>query len=1037
MKVFQIHLVCSACKASFLFETGDTEKVYRCPKCSGILVFSKHSTVGTHEDTTDISDATHELSEDVRRAILDRKNVTGKFVLIVKIGEGGGGTVYKAFDLSLERIVALKVFSVSSDVDLQRTQAEAKVAAKITHPGIPRIYEVGSDGGVNYMSMELINGRNLYESTLTTEEAARVARDTARILAHAHSQGIVHRDVKPSNILLDRENRVFLTDFGIAKHVNSDLSKTGTGVLKGTPQFMSPEQAMGRNSEVDARSDVFSLGTTLYYLVTGIAPFEGSTTMEVIRKICSNDAPPPRSLSRKVPRDLEAIVVKAMEKDKARRYQSAAEMADDIDRLLSGNPVSAKPPSTARRIVTGIKKRFAVAIITVLISAGGLIWFIESRKTAEAREESHRGRKESQARTVKILDTFLQELKDAHAKALHLRMNGGKYELLQELAEGTAKKYRQMGIQDPQVEYALGLLYRMIGDEGKALEHQRKAGNIPAAHYELGILTHREYYRRIEELRKKWVSEESLRWNAHPGETREWKEKTNEELEDAAAKDLKNSARAHFEKSSAEGIVKFLEGNAAGAEKILSKQCESVTKETYSPFVEDSVLYLSKILSAADRKKEQLELLTRALNVDRGNTNLYAERAGVTFAVAEDKSDTDEDPENDYRLSFEDYRQIISFNPKDAEAWKNLAMAQTNLGVYKQGIDKSPIADFEGAVKCYNEAISLKPDDYRARLLRGIAKMNWAEQIRRDGGDPTKMYGEVIADYENALKMKKEITSDDSEIFTSRGLAYMNWGVYVDDKGGDPGGKYSSAIADLDRAVKLNSSDIEAWMFRGMTRMNWGAYLGNHDESPIEQYQHAVKDYDQAIAIAPEAFNFYADRANVFTNIGINRMNNGRDAAPDFETAIKDYSQSVKLNPAYYDAWMNRGAVRVLLAEFRRKSGTEVGALYSEAIDDYDAALKLLPESADAFLGRANARASQYDSVKQKEIYALAIRDYDRAIELDPESAEAFMRRGLCRNLGEEYESAVMDFDRAAKLDAKLVPQFKDAWDSARKQIKQ
>jgi serine/threonine protein kinase len=345
----------------------------------------------------------------------------GDFRLLREIGRGGMGTVYEAVQLSLGRRVALKVLPFAAALDakqLQRFKNEAQAAAQLHHTNIVPVHAVGCERGVHYYAMQLIDGQNLADlirqlrpqgpaaarggpapagaplsarartvaAELSTQRASRsesfyrtaagLAVQAAEALEHAHQLGVIHRDVKPANLLVDARGNVWVTDFGLAQfHTGAGLTRTGD--LLGTLRYMSPEQAAGQGAALDARTDVYALGATLYELLTLEPMFGADDHPRLLRQILSDEPRPPRSVNRSVPAELETIVLKAVSKAPADRYASARELADDLRRFLDNRPIRARRPTVAQRLRKWVRRHPSVVaasvVLLLLVSAGSLL----------------------------------------------------------------------------------------------------------------------------------------------------------------------------------------------------------------------------------------------------------------------------------------------------------------------------------------------------------------------------------------------------------------------------------------------------------------------------------------------------------------------------------------------------------------------------------------------------------------------------------------------------------------------------------------
>src|SRR5213078_510898 len=261
----------------------------------------------------------------------------GDYELLEEVGRGGQGVVFRARQKSLNRTVALKVISLgqwASKVHLKRFRLEAEAAARLEHPSIVPIHEVGERDGSCYFSMKLVEGGQLDEvvrrEPIPIRRAVELIAKVARTVHYAHEHGILHRDIKPGNILLDKTGEPHLTDFGLARLVESESTVTRTLEVLGTPSYMSPEQAVGNNAAISSVTDVYGIGAVLYQLLTGHPPFAGGTTYETIKLLLDTEPRQPRLWNPKIDRDLSTICLKCLEKDPKRRYSSALALAKDL-----------------------------------------------------------------------------------------------------------------------------------------------------------------------------------------------------------------------------------------------------------------------------------------------------------------------------------------------------------------------------------------------------------------------------------------------------------------------------------------------------------------------------------------------------------------------------------------------------------------------------------------------------------------------------------------------------------------------------------
>jgi tetratricopeptide (TPR) repeat protein len=359
------------------------------------------------------------------------------YELLRVLGRGGMGVVYMARQTGLNRLVGLKMVlsgAHASSEQLSRFRAEAKSVARLQHPNIVQIYEVGEHNGLPYFSMEFVDGgslaQKLQSTRLRTYQAAELVQTLARAMHYAHQRDIIHRDLKPHNVLIAVDGTPKITDFGLAKQLDEDTSQTRTGAVLGTPGYMAPEQAYGRTKSIGPASDIYGLGAILYEVLTGVPPFQRPTLLDTLNAVRSQEPVPPSRLQPKLPRDLEVICLKCLQKEPRKRYGSALELAEDLHLFLAGEPIHARAVSPVERLARWVRRNPRIAFLLSLVFASMSLAIIvllismrriEAQKAraeqAQAEEQAARSR-ETEAR--RIADLKRKEADENAAKALYL-----------------------------------------------------------------------------------------------------------------------------------------------------------------------------------------------------------------------------------------------------------------------------------------------------------------------------------------------------------------------------------------------------------------------------------------------------------------------------------------------------------------------------------------------------------------------------------------------------------------------------------------
>jgi len=377
----------------------------------------------------------------------------GKFLLVCRAGRGGMGEVWKAWSKDLRREVAIKFAAGQEEEDARRFFREAQLAGRLHHPNIVPVYDVGEYHGRPYLVMPWIDGTTIEMAELGHEGLVRAMVDIASAVDYAHREGVIHRDIKPQNILVSGATP-YVTDFGLARQRSTRTSLTVSGMVVGTPEYMSPEQAMGRHALVDERADVYSLGATLYRLATGIPPYDGADPVTVLSRVVYGDPPAPRKVRPTLPRDLETIILCAMARERRHRYRSAGALAEDLRKFLNGEPIGARRPGTFHRLQRQVRRHRGVvsvlAVTLVLLTAGGTAHWFQRRAMMRALVAEREWRREQENRRARARAEFDRGVEFARLLEGSLSRPDGSAADERRLVDGALDRFRSALEMDPE-----------------------------------------------------------------------------------------------------------------------------------------------------------------------------------------------------------------------------------------------------------------------------------------------------------------------------------------------------------------------------------------------------------------------------------------------------------------------------------------------------------------------------------------------------------------------------------------------------------
>jgi tetratricopeptide (TPR) repeat protein/tRNA A-37 threonylcarbamoyl transferase component Bud32 len=735
-----------------------------------------------------------------------RVRYIGDYELLSVLGQGGMGVVYKAKQISLNREVALKMIrnsELASEDQIRRFQNEAEIVALFDHPAIVPIYEVGIHGDQRYFSMKLIDGagldKRIKSSPLDPRVAAELVAEVAEAIHHAHQRGLLHRDLKPANILVDAEGRPHVTDFGLAKRMEEKSGLTMSGEIMGTPAYMAPEQAMGRNSEITTASDVYGLGGILYAAITGREPFQGNTLLETLHKVRASAPDKPTRIDKKIPRDLEVICLKCLEKDPKRRYASAQEVADDLHRWLNGEPIVARPVNAAARSWMWCKRRPALAALggalALAIIAGviGVAWqwraaVFQRNEAVAARDAAQKNAQLASTQATLALSTIqdliadvknnlsvpnVYELKMAllHNAQAHIESVAAVYDKSNNSKEATllaidlqlAEIYKQLGQSEKAAVFAGRSLdiakARVIIKENNDPSRQ----NLALVYWFRGLL-YEEFGRNMKAALNE--NQEALKIfqdidshpNNNPGAFPLNKKIVRADLAEANTRVAADYLRIGDIEDAAEGFRKAYD---LRQELVRSFPNDPKAKQdlSYSTLALASVSFLSgNPAQAEDYYRQTLQWREKMFTEESKDQNVLASLADVISEIGEFKLKTGDLPESRKRLerSREIRTALVKADPRNAVLRRNLAMALYLLGNLgdREGNQKFALGSFEAARKLGQELVDEDPHNDK-RLMELMEQLAHVGQIDKAVGIIQQLSAVPVQDNELRLQIAR------------------------------------------------------------------------------------------------------------------------------------------------------------------------------------------------------------------------------------------------------------------------------------------
>jgi len=809
------------------------------------------------------------------------------------LGRGGMGTVYRGFDKQLAGEVA---FNFVPGHDAALFLREARAQARITHDNVCKIYDVGFADGQPYITRQLVRGEPLSIAcqNMTLEEKIKVIREAASALHEAHRLGLVHRDVKPGNILIERTDdgrwRPFVMDFGLARMVG-EQGETVTGHVAGTPAYMAPEQARGEIRSLDRRTDVYSLGATFYSILADRPPFVEEQPWKILMRIETEDAPALRSVCPNVPHDLETIVMKCLERDPARRYDSARALGEDLQRYLDGEPVLARKASVMYRLakrarkhklLVGLVAAAFAAIITVIVVGvrAGRIAAEEARIAQELGED------------VKEMELFLR-----NAYGLPNHDVEKERDVVRARLAGIAQMITTTGkLGEGPGHYAIGRGFLALGDPEKArdeLERALAAGYAPpelefALGQALGEI-YRKALKATERIQNKEEKEAKIR-----------EIETN--LRDPAMKHLQAARGAALDSPAyVEGLIAYYEG----------KHDEALVKAKEA-FEKASWLY--------EAKKLEGDVLYAQGSKYRTDAQFDYDKMMTFFGPAAEA----------YRIAGDIARSDPEVHRATCELWTQTMYATVNNAMPP----KNPFATADAAC---NRAVEASSKDGRARVQRAFLHVMLAYSVAQgevSGEDPVRRIQDTIRLAEEVVVA----SPDDAMAHYVLGGAFLSDALYAERRSADGSASQTRAIAELEAALRIEPRF--SWALKELAgTLTWKLASEGWRGQDIEAtHTRALDVARQSIALDPTFPLAWNNLGLLHFSTSQAILERGQSPKEHVELALRAYAEDTRLAPLSQSPYTFGARTHVIMAKYEVLTGQNPDSSLQRALDGIEKA---------------------------------------------------------------------------------------------------
>ncbi|WP_224361502.1 serine/threonine-protein kinase [Hyalangium versicolor] len=1003
-----------------------------------------------------------------------------RYQFVRLLGEGGMGQVFLSYDPRLRRNVALKFVRGQGPELVSRLISEARAQARVDHESVCHVHEVGEVQGLPYIAMQHVNGHPLssFTDTLTVTQKAMVVRDAALGIHAAHGVGLIHRDIKPSNILVEQtpEGRLrpYVLDFGLARDWRSK-GLTETGAVLGTPHFMAPEQARGEVTRLDWRADVYSLGATFYHLLTGKLSVPGENALEVLNKIATTEPRPPRSIDPRIPQDLEAIVLKCLEKERSARYDSMLALIEDLDRFLAGEPVKARSAGLGYQLYKKARKHrrmVAVAAAALLAVAGALGWAVYTRSQAARLQVFTRDitekveRIESLARltalspihdTRTLRDTLLREVsaleKDSQeagplAEGAVRYGQGRAYLALDEDRKALEKLEAAWaaGFQEPRVAFALAQvmsrLYRQERLEAARLAVQRGQTGQPASpphqriesRYRQGATAYLKLSEKADDFSPVWGGaliafydedfDEALKQLDSMKASEPWRYEALQLRGDILqARAARHVETGDFEKARQD----FADGREAYA-----AAAEIGRSELAIPLAQ-AELELTQLIMEIHHKghteecfQRGMDAVARALRIAPDSVEALLLEAQLGQRMAEHKLNSRAYAEASALVD----SALTAATKADAQSsHAHLELAQILIlqGRILAQKNESPNAPLAQALELLNQ-VQPKDRDAHYMLQRGLLFASWAED--------TNTPGSTASHLDQAIEAFHQATVLDDKLrpaWTNLAKNYLERERRQDAKA--PEEDLQRAQEAIERAMALGAQDHVVHHYAGQVHARKAARILARGDDARAEWNNARAVYEDAIRINAQESYLHDDLGAVLNELAREEWRHAGDPSQFLTQAQASYEKAYALNRQFTTALNNVSDTWMLRALYEQERGTSPETSLKRALAALTLVSQLDPTDPvlQANLGAVHVLSADFESSRGRDpsqslrLAEDALRSAMAGSQDDPQiwryrgqlrglQARWLSRHGKSRDLDQDFAQAASDFQRALEL---------------------